>query len=103
MIAPEKATWAAVSLWPSSIDDPYTAGIPDGLCGRPRLGYESEKAPFVEIGTMGTIIEKEAEFIGVPLVRARNALKAWRFGGSADAAQLTTSKSLHPASDTSTI
>ncbi len=37
---------------------------------------------------MGIKIPKGAYFLGVPLITVRNVLKAWRYGGSTDAAQI---------------
>jgi predicted nucleotidyltransferase len=37
---------------------------------------------------MGVNIPNEARFLGVPLVKVRNVLKAWRYGTSADAADI---------------
>jgi hypothetical protein len=37
---------------------------------------------------MGVNIPNEARFLGVPLVKVRNVLKAWRYGKSVDAADI---------------
>jgi hypothetical protein len=47
---------------------------------------------------MSVVIEKGAEFLGVPLIKVRNVLHAWRYGGSSDAAAIAqrTNVSLDP-------